>query len=125
MKTPALSITSSVISILRKKPRIFYCLSLGYSRPQAIAVALSGITVGLIALPLALALGVASIPIYLAPPSYLRPSVFSQRSSAGSLFPSLEAAASKNAEASATAVPTSTKPSSAPAKSSRRPERVS
>jgi SulP family sulfate permease len=74
MKTPALSITSSVISILRIKPRIFYCLSLGYSRPQAIADALSGITVGLIALPLALALGVASIPIYLAPP-FLSPAI--------------------------------------------------
>ena len=74
MKTPALSITSSVISILRIKPRIFYCLSLGYSRPQAIADALSGITVGLIALPVALALGVASIPIYLATP-FLAPAI--------------------------------------------------
>ena len=74
MKTPALSVTSSVISILKIKPRIFHYLSSGSSRPQAIADTLSGITVGLIALPVALALGVASIPIYLATP-FLAPAI--------------------------------------------------
>ena len=59
---------SSIISFLKFKPRIFACLSSGYTRPQATADALSGVTVGLIALPLALALGVASIPVGLATP---------------------------------------------------------
>lgn len=74
MKTPALSVTASVISILKIKPRIFHYLSSGSSRPQAIADTLSGITVGLIALPVALALGVASIPIYRATP-FLAPAI--------------------------------------------------
>jgi len=43
-------------------------LRAGYTRQQALADALAGITVGLIALPLALALGVASIPAGLATP---------------------------------------------------------
>ncbi len=54
--------------ILKFNPRIFSTLRSGYSRSQAVADALSGITVGLIALPLALALGVASIPAGLATP---------------------------------------------------------
>ena len=68
MKIPALFGQSSVLSSLKLKPRIFSCLSSGYSRHQATADALSGVTVGLIALPLALALGVASIPAGLATP---------------------------------------------------------
>ena len=68
MKIPALFGHSSVLSFLKFKPRIFSCLSSGYTRPQATADALSGVTVGLIALPLALALGVASIPAGLATP---------------------------------------------------------
>ena len=58
MKIPAIFGHSSVLSFLKFKPRIFSCLSSGYTRPQATADALSGVTVGLIALPLALALGV-------------------------------------------------------------------
>lgn len=68
MKTPFPSVPSSVSLILKIKPRIFHCLSTGYTRPQASADILSGITVGLIALPLALALGVASLPVGLATP---------------------------------------------------------
>lgn len=53
---------------LKFKPRIIGTLRSGYTRSQAVADALAGITVGLIALPLALALGVASIPAGLATP---------------------------------------------------------
>ena len=47
---------------LRFQPRALALWSQPYSRNQAATDVLSGITVGLIALPLALALGVASIP---------------------------------------------------------------
>lgn len=67
MKLPAL-LARTPTGIPRFNPRIFSALRSGYSRSQAIADALSGITVGLIALPLALALGVASIPAGLATP---------------------------------------------------------
>lgn len=46
----------------RFRPRLLTVLREGYSRKLAVADILSGITVGLIALPLALALGVASVP---------------------------------------------------------------
>lgn len=46
----------------RFRPRLFALLREKYPRSRAITDSLSGITVGLIALPLALALGVASIP---------------------------------------------------------------
>ncbi|MEI7552121.1 MAG: SulP family inorganic anion transporter [Verrucomicrobiota bacterium] len=52
----------------RFRPRSVAVLRAGYTRQQALADALAGITVGLIALPLALALGVASIPAGLATP---------------------------------------------------------
>lgn len=48
--------------LLKFSPRLFSLLRTGYSRPQLLTDTLSGVTVGLIALPLALALGVASIP---------------------------------------------------------------
>ncbi len=44
------------------RPRILDVFRRGYSRQQIVADAFSGVTVGLIALPLALALGVASLP---------------------------------------------------------------
>jgi SulP family sulfate permease len=47
---------------LRFRPRVLALLRQGYTRQQAVADVFSGLTVGLIALPLALALGVASIP---------------------------------------------------------------
>lgn len=47
---------------LRFRPRSLELWRSGYTRAQALADGLSGVTVGLIALPLALALGVASIP---------------------------------------------------------------
>jgi SulP family sulfate permease len=47
---------------LNFKPKSFGLLLHGYSRAQALTDSLSGVTVGLIALPLALALGVASLP---------------------------------------------------------------
>lgn len=50
------------------RPRLFAVIRQGYSRRQALTDSLSGVTVGLIALPLALALGVASIPAGLATP---------------------------------------------------------
>ena len=52
----------------RFRPRLLAVLREGYSRRLAVADGLSGITVGLIALPLALALGVASIPAGTATP---------------------------------------------------------
>ncbi|HNC23576.1 MAG TPA: SulP family inorganic anion transporter [Opitutaceae bacterium] len=52
----------------RFKPRTFSVLR-GYDRHRAVGDSLAGVTVGLIALPLALALGVASIPTGLATPS--------------------------------------------------------
>lgn len=52
----------------RFRPRLLTALREGYSRKLAVADVLSGITVGLIALPLALALGVASIPMGTATP---------------------------------------------------------
>lgn len=48
---------------LRFQPRTLGLWRQPYSRQQAVTDVLSGITVGLIALPLALALGVASIPV--------------------------------------------------------------
>jgi len=68
MKTSDHSGRSSVVPLLKFKPRILGCLRTGYPRAQATTDVLSGITVGLIALPLALALGVASIPVDLATP---------------------------------------------------------
>ncbi len=53
---------------LNFKPRTLALLRQPYSRQQAVTDILSGITVGLIALPLALALGVASIPVGTATP---------------------------------------------------------
>lgn len=47
----------------RFRPRAWLMLRQGYTRRQAVTDVLSGITVGLIALPLALALGVASLPV--------------------------------------------------------------
>jgi len=47
---------------LRFRPRLLTTLRQGYTKQQAMTDTVSGITVGLIALPLALALGVASIP---------------------------------------------------------------
>ncbi|AOS46156.1 C4-dicarboxylic acid transporter DauA [Lacunisphaera limnophila] len=44
------------------RPRFLALLQQGYTRQQAVTDVFSGMTVGLIALPLALALGVASIP---------------------------------------------------------------
>lgn len=44
------------------RPRALAMLRQGYTRQQAVTDTFSGITVGLIALPLALALGVASVP---------------------------------------------------------------
>jgi SulP family sulfate permease len=46
----------------RFRPRALAMLRQGYTRQQAVTDIFSGVTVGLIALPLALALGVASIP---------------------------------------------------------------
>ena len=54
--------------LLKFKPRILSVLGAGYSRHQVLADSLSGVTVGLIALPLALALGVASVPVGLVTP---------------------------------------------------------
>ena len=68
MKPPALTGLTPAFPFRNFQPRIFSCLSAGYTRSQAVADALSGVTVGLIALPLALALGVASIPVGLATP---------------------------------------------------------
>ena len=67
MKTPDLSRYWPLPSS-RFRPRLFTTLRQGYSKHQAMTDALSGITVGLIALPLALALGVASIPAGIATP---------------------------------------------------------
>lgn len=53
---------------LRFRPRLLSLLRQGYTRKQAVTDILAGITVGLIALPLALALGVASIPAGLTTP---------------------------------------------------------
>ena len=53
---------------IKFRPRLWTTLRQGYTRKQALADALSGVTVGLIALPLALALGVASIPLGLKVP---------------------------------------------------------
>jgi SulP family sulfate permease len=53
---------------LKFRPRLLALLRQGYTRKQAVTDILAGITVGLIALPLALALGVASIPAGLATP---------------------------------------------------------
>lgn len=52
----------------RFRPRLWQSLRSGYNRRMALTDSLSGITVGLIALPLALALGVASIPAGTATP---------------------------------------------------------
>lgn len=52
----------------RFRPRLLAVWREGYSRKLAVADTLSGITVGLIALPLALALGVASVPFGAATP---------------------------------------------------------
>eukprot|EP01035_Chromulina_nebulosa_P008994 gene8994-12156_t len=60
--TPSASPVRPPPGFLKFSPRIFSVLRAGYSRPQLLTDTLSGITVGLIALPLALALGVASIP---------------------------------------------------------------
>jgi SulP family sulfate permease len=59
MKTPSLS---------RFRPRSLELFNGGYSREQLIADLGAGVTVGLIALPLALALGVASVPVGVATP---------------------------------------------------------
>jgi SulP family sulfate permease len=61
MKPPSLPETW-LASTPRFRPRLLSLLRQGYGRPQLLADVLAGITVGLIALPLALALGVASIP---------------------------------------------------------------
>lgn len=68
MKPPSLTGLTPAFPFRNFQPRIFSCLSAGSTRAQAVADALSGVTVGLIALPLALALGVASIPAGLATP---------------------------------------------------------
>jgi len=62
--------TSDFLSAWPKKfrPQVFNALGQNYTRHQALTDALSGVTVGLIALPLALALGVASIPLGAATP---------------------------------------------------------
>lgn len=56
------------LSAPRFRPRLLTLLRGDYSRAQLVADLLSGVTVGLIALPLALALGVASIPAGIAAP---------------------------------------------------------
>jgi len=53
---------------LKFRPRSWKVLHQGYTRRQALTDGLSGVTVALIALPLALALGVASIPVGLKTP---------------------------------------------------------
>ncbi|MEI6106436.1 MAG: SulP family inorganic anion transporter [Opitutae bacterium] len=57
-----------LLQFLKFQPRTLALLRQPYRRPQLVADILAGITVGLIALPLALALGVASIPIGVATP---------------------------------------------------------
>lgn len=56
------------LSAIRFRPRLLDLLHEGYTRRAATDDVLSGITVGLIALPLALALGVASLPAGVATP---------------------------------------------------------
>ena len=56
-------------SVFRFRPRALELLRQRYTRHDALVDGMAGITVGLIALPLALALGVASIPTGLATPS--------------------------------------------------------
>ncbi|RXK56050.1 STAS domain-containing protein [Oleiharenicola lentus] len=53
---------------LKFRPRLFALLRQGYTRKDAVSDVLAGLTVGLIALPLALALGVASVPPEIATP---------------------------------------------------------
>ena len=53
---------------LKFRPRLFATVGRRYTRQQAMTDTLAGVTVGLIALPLALALGVASIPAGAATP---------------------------------------------------------
>lgn len=53
---------------IKFRPQALSLLHKSYTRKQAVTDTLSGITVGLIALPLALALGVASIPVGVATP---------------------------------------------------------
>ncbi len=50
----------------RLLPKSIVCLREGYSRPQALRDVLAGLTVGIIALPLAMAFGIASIPEHVA-----------------------------------------------------------
>lgn len=52
----------------KSRPRLFTLLGQNYTRHHALADLLAGLTVGLIALPLALALGVASLPARVATP---------------------------------------------------------
>ncbi len=56
-----LSDTPSSRRFFKLRPRLFSVLGRGYTKSQAVSDSLAGITVGLIALPLALALGVASL----------------------------------------------------------------
>ena len=51
----------SPVSVLKLRPRLFHDLRRGYTGRDAVSDGLAGLTVGLIALPLALALGVASL----------------------------------------------------------------
>src|SRR6478736_1237131 len=56
------------LPVPRFRPRLLALFRQGYGRPELLTDILSGVTVGLIALPLALALGVASIPADAASP---------------------------------------------------------
>ncbi len=67
MKSPGLT-GSRLLTALKFRPRSLAVLRQGYSHRQALTDGLSGVTVALIALPLALALGVASIPAGLKTP---------------------------------------------------------
>ena len=51
----------SATTVMKFRPRLLTMLRSGYTRGEALSDGLAGITVGLIALPLALALGVASL----------------------------------------------------------------
>jgi SulP family sulfate permease len=60
---PVVKLSDPLVSWPQKfRPRLLTVLRQNYTRQQAVTDTLSGVTVGLIALPLALALGVASIP---------------------------------------------------------------
>jgi len=51
----------------RFSPKLITCLREGYTRERFVRDVLSGMTVGIIALPLAMAFGIASIPDSVAP----------------------------------------------------------